>query len=404
MRGRGVRDMRVGRHEKVILLLIVLLIVLDFANKPLCAVCFFGPETDEFIEHPKEYIFEGLVGSEPERREKNIKVTLKTREGNILLFLNRYEDISYGDFISVEGEIVKPEVLGTFNYPAYLLRQGIQGVSYYPKITLIEKHRGSFFWAFLYSIKDWMRTPILEGLGEPHASLILAMTVGDDWRISPEFRELLSRSGTAHISSISGLHMTIIIAISFIIFILIGFSRPIATIATFFFISFYILLVGFPASAIRSGIMGMLLLAAYLLGRLNRFFYSLLLAAFFMLLWDINYFFDVGFQLSFSAMAALALLYQPLRKKFYQLPRLKEHFLFDIFIASLAITIIISPILFYHFGTISVVSPIANMAILPVMPLTMMLAFAAEVTGFFITPLWFALEYNVRVISFFGSI
>ena len=198
--------------------------------------------------------------------------------------------------------------------------------------------------------------------------------------------------------------MTIIIAISFIIFILIGFSRPIATIATFFFISFYILLVGFPASAIRSGIMGMLLLAAYLLGRLNRFFYSLLLAAFFMLLWDINYFFDVGFQLSFSAMAALALLYQPLRKKFYQLPRLKEHFLFDIFIASLAITIIISPILFYHFGTISVVSPIANMAILPVMPLTMMLAFAAEVTGFFITPLWFALEYNVRVISFFGSI
>lgn len=394
--------MTFGRHEYILIALILFLIFLTFINKPLCAVCFFGEPVTEFIERPKGYTFEGIVAAEPEKREKNIKVTIDTKEGAFLLFLNRYEDISYGDFIRVQGEVVKPEIFGTFDYPAYLLRQGIQGVSYYPKVTLVERGRGSPFWAFLYQIKDWMRAPILKGLPEPHASLILAMTLGEDWRISPEFRESLSRSGTAHIASISGLHMTIIIAISFILFILIGFTRPLATIATFLLISLYILLVGFPASAIRSGIMGMLLLGAYVLGRMNRFFYSLLLAAFFMLLWDIAFLFDVGFQLSFSAMAALALLYEPLRKKFYQLPWLKEHVLLDIFIASFAITLVISPILFYHFGIVSFISPLANMAILPLMPFTMALAFLAEVTGLFITPLWLLLEYNVKVITFFG--
>lgn len=393
-----------GRYELLLIFLISVLMFLDSFNMPLCAVCFFG-EKPSFISEKEEMSFEGVIATEPQIRYKNQHAIMRQGYRNILIIINRYQKLSYGDKVVVRGEISIPKNIGSFDYQGYLARRGIRGLMFYPKVEKLESQRLEVR-KFIYLLKDRLRGPILTGLPEPHASYLLAMTVGDDWRIPPSFRQALINSGTIHIVSISGLHMSIIAIVLFILFILLGFTRMTATFATFIVLIFYIGMVGNPSAAIRSGIMSMIFLGGYLLGKVNRLFYALLLAAFFMLLWDIKYIYDIGFELSFGAMTGLAIFYPQFRKRFYKIPYLnnKEHTLFDIFVASIAVSVMIFPILAYHFGRISWISPIANVFILPFMPPTMILGFLAEITGFFIQPLWLLLEYQVRMISLFGSL
>ncbi|MBI3334908.1 MAG: ComEC/Rec2 family competence protein [Candidatus Portnoybacteria bacterium] len=389
-----------GRYELYVLLAIILLITFDVLGKPLCAVCFFGKKEGTFLP-PHHARFEGIIIKEPQLRFKNQHLLVARDDAKLLIIANRYTPFSYGDRLVIEGKITIPENFDSFDYQRYLLQRNIQGVMYYPNTRII-RNKVSGFWQWMYGMKERLREPILTGLPEPHASYLLAMTIGDDWRIPPSFRDALTRSGTIHIISISGLHMTIIAGAIFVLFILFGLTRAWATLATFVALVFYILLVGAPSPAIRSGIMGMLFLIGYLAGRLSKLFYALLLAAFFMLLWDIKYIYDVSFQLSFGAMAGLALFYAKFRQWFYRIPRAKEHWVFNIIIASLAVSVMIFPLTAYHFGRVSWISPIANVFILPLMPPTMLLGFLAEFTGFFIQPLWLLLEYQVRMISLFG--
>lgn len=382
--------------------MIFFLILLNVVGRPLCAVCFFGKQVDS---SPRQGTFKGIISSEPQVGEKNQKFSFTTTQGRtVFVFANRYQSFHYGDEMEITGKIEKPANIQEFDYQAYLEQRGIGGVMYYPSFRSLNKNSGSYFWQWIYGVKDWMRKPILQGLPEPHASLLLAVTLGDDWRISSSFRNALAVSGTIHIISISGLHVAIIIGAVMVSFILLGLNRYWATAATATTIIFYTLMTGYSASAVRSAIMGILLLVGYIYGRFSRLFYALLLTAFFMLAWDINFLYDVGFQLSFGAMAGLALLYPRFQKWFYGFSHVKERGVLDAVIASLAVMAVISPILFYHFGRVSLISPLANIAILPFVPATMYLGFLAEISGFFIQPLWLLLEYQIKIIMFFGSL
>ena len=402
----------IGKHEILALLVLAILIGLTLINKPFCAVCFFEKKPEHFLRMPKGSITQGIITSEPKVGYNSQRIIVSLPDGeHILVVGNRYQRFSYGDSLSVQGDIGRPENIGTFDYAAYLLRQDVSGVSYYPRITLLDHHRGSFFWASLYALKDVLRRPILQYIPEPHASLILSMTLGDDWRISPAFRQALVNSGTIHIISISGLHMTIITAAMFILFILAGLNRKWATGATLISMSLYIVMVGSSSAAIRSGIMSSLVLVGYVTGRLHKLLYALLLAAIVMLLWDATLLFDVGFQLSFGAMAGLAVFYPRFREWFYKgvqklfnLPDSQGLSLLDAIPASLAASVAIFPVLAYHFGRFSPVGPLANLFILPAIPPLMILGFFTELTGHFAWPLWLLAEYHVRIISLFGSL
>lgn len=394
----------IGKYEFLALLALGFLILLILINKPLCAVCFFVSQPAEFIHLPKGSSLEGIVIKEPEVRYTNQHIEMTFQNKRILIVANRYQQVVYGDRIRVVGEIGPPRNNGSFDYAGYLLRQHIQGITYYPRISIVRHNEGSSLMARIYLFKDFLRAPILKGLPEPHASFILSMTLGDDWRISPQFRDALVRSGTIHIVSISGFHMTVITIAVFLLFIMVGFSRTWATVATIIAISGYIFFVGLPSAAIRSGIMATLVLLAYLIGRIHRLFYGLLLAAILMLLWDSSLLFDIGFQLSFGAMLGLAIFYQPFRAWFHMLPRVSNYAILDIVPASFAANVAIFPFLAYHFGSISFISPLANVLVLPVIPVIMVLGFIVEIIGIGISPLWFLLEYATRIISLLGSI
>ena len=123
------------------------------------------------------------------------------------------------------------------------------------------------------------------------------------------FRE----TGTSHILAISGLHIGVLLGLSLVASQwLLGRRRHIYLIAPLLLIWLYALVSGMSPSVTRAAIMGSVYLAAHLVGRPRSVLPALGLSAAIMVAIDPNILWSVSFQLSFAAMAGIAVLARPI--------------------------------------------------------------------------------------------
>jgi len=361
------------------------------------------PQNDELIVsyyNGQSVELTGRVVGEPDIRENNTKLTVKVDRlnkekisGKILLTTENYPQYNYGDNISAQCKLEAPEEFNGFAYDRYLSRYDIYSVCYYPEIKLLAKAKGSKFLTAIFRVKNRLRSIINLGLGEPQAILVNAIILGDKKGLPVELQTAFSRSGLSHIIAISGMNISILVVIIMSSLIAVGLSRQKAFYFAVTFFAIYILLVGFPASALRAGVMGFLALWAIYLGRLNRFDYSLILAAAVMLVFNPKLFRDdIGFQLSFLAMAGIAYFY-PLIGRLYE----KSDFewlkkILDIINMTIAAQLLTWPIIVYNFHVFSLIAPIANLLVLWTLPLQMSFTMAALGLGS-ILPAWAVLYF-----------
>jgi len=147
----------------------------------------------------------------------------------------------------------------------------------------------------------------------------------------------------------------------------------------------FVLMTGAPSSAVRAGIMGSLVIWAMKEGRLANSTNAIILAAAVMLLINpllLRY--DAGFQLSFLATIGIVWLY-PLFEKIFQ--KGSVNIFKETILMTMAAQIFVLPILLNSFEKLSLVSPLANLLILPAIPYMMGLGFAAGIAGFIFVPL-----------------
>lgn len=148
------------------------------------------------------------------------------------------------------------------------------------------------------------------GVSDGTAMFLAAAIMGDDDALTPESRRLFAASGQAHVLALSGAHVAIIaalIALALFPLTLAGFNeaRTVTTIAALWV---YAVMTGLSPSVTRAVIMTSMVLGAYLLRRRNSAFNALAAAAILIIFFDPGAMFQPGFQLSFSAVAAILLL------------------------------------------------------------------------------------------------
>ncbi len=358
--------------------------------------------------------FSGWVSAEPDIRVNNQKIEVSAIEyqGKILLSADLYPKYEYGDILNIGCSLKEPEPFEGFAYDRYLARYGVYSVCYYPKIERVDKKkdiktvilRGAFVF------KDKMRTQVERSLSEPEAGLAKAMLLGDKRAISDDLREDLSRSGLSHIAAISGLHISIISGILFVGLIYVGLDRRQSFYASSVLLFLYITLIGFPASALRAGLMGFLVLLAMHLGRLNRLVHSLMIAACMILIFNPKLLRDdIGFQLSFLAVLGIALIYPWLKRVSG-----REGLLWDVVFVSLSAQVFTLPLVAYNFGVISFVSPLSNLLVLWLLPFLLIFCISATflsllippISVFVFIPAFFMLKYIVFIaeILSFGAV
>lgn len=292
-----------------------------------------------------------------------------------------------------------------FNYADNLRIEGklVEGRFIEPNIEVT----GSSTWRkVLFSIRSNLKERIFANISEPQASLLAGIVIGAKEDLPQDFEESLRRTGTIHVVVVSGYNISVIAGL------LIGLSsfikRQFAIILALVAITFYTLLVGADPPAVRAAIMGAVTFGAVFLGRQRFSLYSLGLAGFIMVMVSPMVITNIGFQLSFLATVGI-ILFQSKIIKFLQF--VPKPFNEDL-ATTLSAQFLVIPIIFYHFGSVSAISPVANALILWTIPLATIIGFV-YLAASFIMPilatllawiLWALLSIFVFVVELFGEI
>ena len=209
------------------------------------------------------------------------------------------------------------------------------------------------------------------------------------------------------------MHITILSAVLMQFLIGIGFWRGQAFYLTIGLLALFILMVGLPSSAVRAGIMVGFFLFAQKIGRRNSSSRAVIFAAVLILIANpLLLRFDVGFQLSFLAVMGIIYL-TPLFQRW--LIKVSEDNLLNlksIFSMTLAAQIFTLPILIHNFGVISLVAPLTNILILPLLPFVIGIGFLFGLTGIAFPflgqiiswPCWLLLTYIIKIVNFFSGL
>jgi len=376
----------------------------------------------------------GMVAEEPDIRDRYCLLTFSAKEiivngereevsGTALIRVSRYPAYHYGDVLKVTGELETPPQFEDFDYKSYLARQGIYSVIYYPKVEVLGHGEGIQPLQWIYSLRERLSASLARALPEPQGSLAQGILLGLRGNIPDSLYQVFSRTGTAHLLAISGLHLSIIIAMLLSLGILVfGRQRSIYIWLALGATWLYAMLAGMHPPVIRAAIMGSLFLIAECLGRQRSAIIALAFAAAVMvgiqpyLLWS------VSFQLSFLAMAGLISLYPYFqawgRKGVTGIFGDREALaaaggmITDGFAATLAAIVAVGPLVAYNFGVVSLVGLPATFFSLPALPFIIvtaaLVAFAgllawlvAQMLGWLA---WLFLSYLLLVVQGFDAL
>jgi competence protein ComEC len=348
---------------------------------------------------------QGMVEEPPDVRDRFCLLTFSASSialddehhevsGTALIRVPRYLVYGYGDMLIVTGRLETPPTLEDFDYAGYLADRGIHSIMYYSDIEILERDAGLSPLRWIHSLRQGLSASLASALPEPQASLAQGILLGVRDSIPESLHEAFSRTGTAHLLAISGLHVGIIVAMLLAFGALVfGRQRSVYIWLALIIVWVYVLLVGMHPPIVRAAIMGSLFLLAEYLGRQRSAIIALVFAAALMTGIQPHLLWSVSFQLSFAAMASLVLLFPHLQawgrraitSAFRNRPALINPgtAVTDLWAATLAATAGVWPIIAYSFDIVSLVGLPATFLALPALPFIMVTSALVAFTGLF---------------------
>ena len=313
-------------YRKIIILISIAIIIL-----PLAAVFsysqlnIFDANDLRFYNDRGLTQLHGVITEAPDVRDKNTRLMVAVEEiniegewrqvtGKLLIFTPRYPAYEYGDFISISGQLETPPRLEDFDYRGYLASQGIYTTMLYPEMEILDTGQGNPFISGIYSLRNNLAGSLFEILPEPQASLAQGVILGIRGNIPSEVSEDFSRSGTAHLLAISGLHLGIIAGVMLGIGLwLFGRRYYLYVWLALGAVWLFAIITGMHLPVVRGAIMASLFLLAEMLGRQRSAIVALTFAAAIMVgIWP-YILGNASFQLSFLAMAGLVFIFPIIR-------------------------------------------------------------------------------------------
>jgi competence protein ComEC len=264
---------------------------------------------------------------------------------------------------------------------------------------------------FFQQMGDIFINALQKVLPQPEASLAAGLVVGTKNGFPPELKKEFINTGTIHLVAVSGFNVTIVLKI--FSDWLRPFGRWVAFITGTLGLVGFIILTGGQASVVRAGIMGWLFLLAMFSFRQFHIRNALFIAGMIMIIFQPKIIKDgIGFQLSFGAMLGLIYI-SPLVKTFLEKTRFLNkipNFLSAALEETLGAQIAVAFLILGHFGRLSLIAPIPNILIVPMIFLPMLITIIIGILSLiihswailFTIPLVYMLRYILSVINFFN--
>lgn len=269
----------------------------------------------------------------------------------------------------------------------------------------LEKIRRASSGDIFVRIKNWFSEIVRRFIPAPAAELGLSYLMGLK-TIPEDLSEILRIVGMTHVVVASGTHLGILVGAAKKLFGRI--SKFAGLLTALLLIAAFVMVVGFTPSMTRAALVASLSIIVGYFGRSFSPLRLLGLVAMLTLMLEPTYLINLGWQLSFASFFGILLVAPKLQKLLYG--GKKPPWLANMLITSFATTIICLPVLVYNFGTLSLLSFVANLIILPTLPYVMLLVL---LTGIFSFLPWLAcaigqlaqilLELHINVVSFLSQ-
>lgn len=264
---------------------------------------------------------EGTIVSVPDLSadsEEWGSVKIRLCNGCAIQLSGNMSELEYGDSIIAKAKITKPEPAtnpGGFSMSSYLSSQGIYSTAELILRQEMEVVDEANYIRKLYSsvrARSAIRSVVNSTIESQQANLLLAVFLGEDKLLDPITKINFRRSGLAHLTSVSGSHVSFILIPISIIAAFLRLKRKSAAALEIILLIVYGTLTGWNTGTIRAVIMITILIILRANDRYFDAFNALGIACSCMILLDVYIVLQIGFWLSAGAASILVILATPL--------------------------------------------------------------------------------------------
>ncbi len=299
----------------------------------------------------------------------------------------------YGDCLQIKGKISPCSSSSNIKY--CLLNPAIS--TYQPPLRF-------WFLKKMRQIRESLAEFYLQNLAYPYSDLLSGIVLGVKKELDQQFYNQLRKTGTLHIVVASGYNLTVSgeKPTRYLAYLI---GRKPAVVAGIFLIWFYVSLVGWQPPIVRAGILLTVIFTAQLVGRKFSQSRGLFFTIWLMLMFKPDLATSISFQLSFAALLGI-MVGGKIFGKLKSIPVIGGDLA-----ETLSAQLLVAPIIAYHFGRLSILAPVTNALILPLVPYITAGGVSALLGGFFpllgrliLFLLYPVLWWSVKAVNWFSRL
>jgi competence protein ComEC len=337
-----------------------------------------------FSKHPAQGLIV-QINNEPTIKNGLVRFTADVKEsltnrnqspvtGTLLIAIKDSSafNLYYGDESLIPAKfnaIEPPYNPGEFNYKKYLANQNIYYQAFlYPKqFKVIDHSKGNPIIAYSLHLRQRLVEKFKRNMRDTSAIAVAStLILGYKADLSNDVLQAYSKTGTIHVLSVSGAHVAIIYIL---LNLLLGFlnkhkyGKVFKAVLIITIIWYYSLLSGFSPAVCRAAVMISMVIIGKTFSRYINTLNILAISAFLLLLYDPFFITDVGFQLSYLAVAGL-IVFQPIVYKWITIKNKWVDKLWALCSVSIAAQVITFPLSAFYFHQFPVYFLISNLFII----------------------------------------
>ncbi len=306
--------------------------------------------------------------------------------------------LKVGMGVLLTGKIKKPEPArnpGGFDEQAYFR---VKGYSYKIEpnaVSMSRSYNRMLSLSVMQSrIRDFWISAYDKHLPPGYSAIMKAMILGERASMDEGSKQLYRESGVFHIFCISGLHIGMLgLCIGRLLRVFM--DRKTAGVVSLALLMFYCLMTGAAISTTRAVMLfGMAVLGDIICKEKRLMSVTLFTMLVFLIINPLSLF-DIGFQLSFSAVLGLCMLTKPVEDILMRLRIPSEPR--SLLASCIAATLATVPLYAYYFYYIPVYSIPMNLAVLPAVPILAACGFLLPIVPFLSGAVFFILSFYERV-------
>jgi len=341
---------------------------------------------------------------------KVVEVNSHKVTGVVLVNIDSTVQVAIDDVFHVVTqfqEIKKPLNPHQFDFRDYMMKQQVYHQVILNNTSAVFLFSENTIYGNAAEIRNRINNTLNKySISKQNLSIINALLLGQRQDVSRDTYKSFTQSGAIHILAISGLHIGLLLLMLSILFKPLSyfrFGKIITPIVIILLLWMYAFVVGMSASVVRAVTMFSLVTLAIYSNRITNTYNTLVISAFLLLLCNPYYVFDVGFQLSYSAVLAIVWI-KPLFDNLWTPKNYFARKFWDVFSVTLAAQFGILPLSLFYFHQFPGLFFVSNMVIIPLLGVLLGLGIITLIFAYFgwiPEKLFFVLSESISLLNNF---